>query len=44
MELKTFAAVGDDGVFHDDVSPSDFRDAWYACGMFEFIKPGQRAG
>jgi SAM-dependent methyltransferase len=39
LQLQSFAAVGDDGVFHEDVSPSDFKDAWYACGMFEFRKP-----
>jgi hypothetical protein len=39
LQLASFAAVDDAGVFHPTASPEDFVDARYACGMFEFIKP-----
>jgi SAM-dependent methyltransferase len=39
LELVSFAAVDDGGVFHAQADPEDFARSRYACGMFEFTKP-----
>jgi SAM-dependent methyltransferase len=39
LQLVSFAAVDDAGVFHPHADPEDFTRARYACGMFEFTKP-----
>ncbi len=39
LELRSFSAVDDAGDFHADVAPERFRDARFACGLFEFTKP-----
>jgi hypothetical protein len=39
LQLVSFAAVDDAGVFHPRADPEDFTRARYACGMFEFTKP-----
>jgi SAM-dependent methyltransferase len=38
LQLVSFAAVDDAGVFHPQADPEDFTRARYACGMFEFTK------
>ncbi len=40
LRLVSFAAVDDRGAFRNDARPEDFQSATYACGLFEFIKPG----
>ena len=39
LELLSFSAVDDEGMFIPDSSPSRFTDARFACGLFEFRKP-----
>ena len=39
LQLLSFAAVDDAGVFHRQADLHDFIRARYACGMFEFTKP-----
>ena len=38
LQLLSFAAVDDAGVFHPEADPVAFGRAWAACGMFEFTK------
>jgi SAM-dependent methyltransferase len=40
LELVSFAGVGDDGKFCEPCTPQDLADSSYACGLFEFTKPG----
>jgi SAM-dependent methyltransferase len=39
LQLLSFAAVTDQGTFHENADPNDCSEAWYACGMFELMKP-----
>ncbi len=39
LTLASFAGV-DNGRFRTDCDPDDYRDADYACGLFEFTRPG----
>jgi SAM-dependent methyltransferase len=41
LSLVSFAAVDDQGVFHQEAKPDDFIDARYACGMYELTKPAR---
>ena len=38
LDLVSFAAVDDDGRLQLDGHPSDYTDARYSCGLFEFAK------
>jgi SAM-dependent methyltransferase len=38
LNLISFSAVGDDGHFIESAKLEDFKNANYACGMFEFTK------
>lgn len=38
LELLSFAAVGDDGLYYDNCTPGEVAQASYACGLFEFTK------
>lgn len=40
LDLEKFSAVDDDGVFHEEESPSTYVGARDACGIFVFRKPG----
>lgn len=40
LELVSFSFVGDDDSFNEDVDPRSFPESEYACGLFEFTKPG----
>jgi hypothetical protein len=42
LELLSFSAVDDDGNMRADVVPTDFAEARYSCGLFEFTKPAVR--
>jgi SAM-dependent methyltransferase len=39
LRLVSFSAVDDQYRFHERVQPADFRQADYACGMYEFERP-----
>lgn len=34
LTLESFSVVDDQGKFHENVSPDDYRDLHYGCGMF----------
>jgi hypothetical protein len=38
LRLVSFSGVGDDGVFREKSTPSEFSDSSWACGMFHFTK------
>jgi SAM-dependent methyltransferase len=38
LELISFAAVDDAGVFHAECDPADYGSARFACGMFELSR------
>ena len=38
MSLISFSAINDQGQFIPDNSPSDYTNANYSCGLFEFEK------
>jgi len=38
FKLVSFAAIDDNGEFHEDVKPNDLLEAKCACGLFEFTK------
>jgi hypothetical protein len=38
LQLLSFAAVDDAGLFHLEADPRSFSHAWFACGMFELTK------
>jgi hypothetical protein len=40
LKLTAFALIKDDERFYDPATPSDVRGQHYACGLFEFTKPG----
>jgi hypothetical protein len=40
--LEEFSVVNDAGNFIERTDPAPFRDAWYACGLFIFERPGRR--
>lgn len=42
LTLESFAAVDDEGRFHEEARPSDYESASYSCGMFELSKRGSR--
>lgn len=42
LQLRDFAAVSDDGSLTTNADPSDFADADYSCGMFEFSRESPR--
>lgn len=42
LNLESFAAVDDEGRFHEEARPSDYESASYSCGMFELSKRGSR--
>ncbi|MDP9052973.1 MAG: DUF268 domain-containing protein [Acidobacteriota bacterium] len=44
LELVSFSAVDDNGKFHENAIPGDFRNARHACGLFEFTKPPTTSG
>lgn len=39
LDLVSFAAVDDDGLFQERASPGDFSKARNSCGLFELRKP-----
>jgi hypothetical protein len=38
LPLISFAAVDDEGQFHPEADPEDYRQTNYSCGLFEFGK------
>jgi hypothetical protein len=38
LDLLSFSYVGDDGLLHENVSPSQMPESEMACGLFEFTK------
>jgi SAM-dependent methyltransferase len=40
LQLRSFALVKDDGRLYQPAEPSDVAGQHYACGLFEFAKPG----
>lgn len=38
LELIEFSVVDDKGNFHRQITPVDYADASYACGLFQFLK------
>lgn len=39
LEIKTYAAVDDNGCFHEQARISDSKGYEYGCGCFHFVKP-----
>jgi SAM-dependent methyltransferase len=40
LELVSFSGVDDSGRYRDDLTPDQFNDQAYACGLYEFTKSG----
>jgi hypothetical protein len=40
LRLVSFAFIGDDGCLYENIDPATAPDSNYACGLFEFTKPG----
>jgi hypothetical protein len=40
LQLISFSMVGDDGHIYENIDPAAAPSSEYACGLFEFTKPG----
>lgn len=43
LELRSFAAVDDQGIYHEDATPAAFAESEFACGLFHFVQPNGNA-